>query len=45
MALAQNLDLPPEPSLDDADYCRCLAQVLGALATWREWKAALSAGG
>ncbi|MBL3572651.1 hypothetical protein JMK10_10530 [Rhodovulum sulfidophilum] len=45
MALAQNFDLPPEPSLDDTDYCRCLAQVLGALATWRDWKAALSSPG
>ncbi|WP_414897409.1 hypothetical protein [Rhodovulum sp. YEN HP10] len=38
MALAENWELPPEPSLDDAEYCRCLAQVFCALAAWRDGK-------
>lgn len=41
MALAAREDLPPEPRLDDPDYCRCLAQVLAALADWRDAKACL----
>lgn len=41
MALAMREVLPPEPSYDDPDYCRCLATVLCALANWRGEKAAL----
>ncbi|RAP39878.1 hypothetical protein BYZ73_18030 [Rhodovulum viride] len=40
MALVQRGALPPEPSLDEPEYCRCLAQVFAALAAWRDWKAA-----
>ncbi|SIO11146.1 hypothetical protein SAMN05444722_0459 [Rhodovulum sp. ES.010] len=42
MALAAREDLPPEPPLDDPDYCRCLARVFAAIAEWREVKARLS---
>ncbi|GAA0286001.1 DUF7742 family protein [Rhodovulum strictum] len=39
MALAQREALPPEPSLDDPDYCRCLAIVFGTLADRRDVRA------
>lgn len=42
MALAQREDLPPEPPLDDPDYCRCLALVFATLADRRETRATLS---
>ncbi|TCO70903.1 hypothetical protein [Rhodovulum euryhalinum] len=42
MALACRQDLPPEPPLDDPDYCRCLALVLASLADSRMSKAAFS---
>ncbi|HDR29185.1 MAG TPA: hypothetical protein ENN83_11355 [Rhodovulum sp.] len=35
MALAQRESLPPEPLLDDPDYCRCLALVFATLADRR----------
>lgn len=42
MAVAGAQSLPPEPRLDDAGYCRCLAVVYSALAAWRAEKARLS---
>jgi hypothetical protein len=36
MAVAMSRRLPPEPPLEDADYCRCLASVFAALADRRE---------
>ncbi|MGC9420101.1 MAG: hypothetical protein ACP5EN_14150 [Rhodovulum sp.] len=42
MALAHREELPPEPPLDDPDYCRCLALVFSALAEWRAEQAHLS---
>ncbi|TCM86626.1 hypothetical protein [Rhodovulum steppense] len=39
MALVQRESLPPEPLLDDPDYCRCLALVFSALADRRTAKA------
>ncbi|SMX42001.1 DUF7742 family protein [Actibacterium lipolyticum] len=35
MAVAYGYEMRPEPFLDDADYCSCLAQVFDALKTWR----------
>ncbi|TCP42321.1 hypothetical protein [Rhodovulum marinum] len=42
MALAQRENLPPEPPLDDPDYCRCLALVFATLAAWRVEQARFS---
>jgi hypothetical protein len=42
MAAAMSQRLPPEPPLDDAEYCRCVASVFSVLADRRERTCALS---